>query len=191
MKRSLSIATVLLVLLAACGGGDTSDPAVADDSGSADAPTTTVADAPEATETTAPPATADEAAPAQPEVTELGSFTVNDTEFAVTFLNRCIPFEGEDSEVIDLQPIAQGQGAKLNLYGTADSLEVSVDGSTITEAFGSRAFATDSFDGEIQSSIDGDRWTGSATLDDVLDAADPVTVTWDVMIPDEITDCSL
>ena len=58
----------------------------------------------------------------------MGSFTVNDTEFAVTFLNRCIPFEGPDSDVIDLQPLAQGQGAQLNLNGTNDFIDVSVQG---------------------------------------------------------------
>ena len=47
----------------------------------------------------------------------MGSFGVNGTEFAVTFLNRCIPFGGEDGKTIDLQPLAQGQGAQLNLYG--------------------------------------------------------------------------
>ncbi len=124
---------------------------------------------------------------------EAGSFTVNGTEFAVTLLNRCIPFGGEDGQTIDLQPIAQGQGGELFLYGTADSLEVSVQGNTVNEMYGSIAFTADPFGtGEIQeSSIDGDRWTGSATLNDALDVAEPVSVTWDVMIPDEIRDCSL
>ena len=123
----------------------------------------------------------------------MGSFGVNGTEFAVTFLNRCIPFGGEDGKTIDLQPLAQGQGAQLNLYGTADSLEVSVQGSSVAEMFGSIAFAADPFgDGEIQeSTIDGDRWTGSATLLDSLGSGDSVDVTWDVMIPGEAVDCSL
>ena len=125
---------------------------------------------------------------------EAGSFTVNGTEFVVTFLNRCIPLGGEDGQTIDLQAIVQGQpGGELFLYGTADSVEVSVQGSTVNEMYGSIAFTADPFGtGEIQeSSIDGDRWTGSATLNDALDVADPVSVTWDVMIPDEIRDCSL
>ena len=125
---------------------------------------------------------------------EAGSFTVNDTEFAVTFLIRCIPFGGEDGETIDLQAIVQGQpGGEFFLYGTADSVEVSVQGSTVNEMYGSIAFTAEPFGaGEIQeSSIDGDRWTGSATLNDALEVADPVSVTWDVMVPDEIRDCSL
>lgn len=191
MRRSLSFATILLALLVSCGGDETTESTTPEDNPSSDAPATTVDDAGGATETTTSPDTGDGDAPAQPEVTEMGTFTVNETEFVVTFLNRCIPFEGEDSEVIDLQPVAQGQGAKLNLNGTADSLEISVDGATITEMFGSRSFSADSFDGEIQSSIDGDRWTGSATLNDVFDEAEPVSVVWDVMIPDEIVDCNL
>ena len=58
--------------------------------------------------------------------------------------------------------------------------------------FGSISFQADSFgDGEIESTIDGDRWTGSGALNDALDEVDPVTIVWDVMIPDEIVDCSL
>lgn len=191
MRRSLSFATVLLLLLVSCGGGDTAESTSPEDNPTSTAPATRADDAGDTTDTTTPPATEAGNAPVQPEVTEMGTFTVNDTEYVVTFLNRCIPFEGEDSEVIDLQPLAQGQGAKLNLYGTADSLEVSIDGAKINEMFGSRAFSADSFDGGIESSIDGDRWTGSATLNDVLDEADPVTVVWDVMIPSEIVDCGL
>ena len=104
---------------------------------------------------------------------------MNDTEFAVTFLNRCIPFGGEDGQTIDLQPLAQGQGAQMNLYGTADSLEVSVQGNTVEDMVGSIAFAADPFgDGEIQeSTIDGDRWSGSATLLDSLGSGKSVDVT--------------
>ena len=124
---------------------------------------------------------------------EAGSFTVNGTEFVVTFLNRCIPFGGEDGQTIDLQAIVQGQpGGELILYGTADSVEVTVQGSTVNEMYGSIAFTASPFGTGVQeSSIDGDRWTGSATLNDALDVADPVSVTWDVMVPDEIRDCSL
>ncbi|NNJ46266.1 MAG: hypothetical protein HKP18_00385, partial [Acidimicrobiia bacterium] len=120
---------VLVVVLSACGG---------DDSGGSDevnsGADTTVAsggdgdggntDPTSASTTTTAPAGNTETPPA----TEMGSFSVNDAEYAVTFLNRCIPFGGEDGETIDLQPLAQGQGAQLNLYGTADSLEVSVQG---------------------------------------------------------------
>lgn len=203
-KRNLylTMAGVILLLVAACGGGG---------DGGDEAPTTTVA-APDdangggsddngASDTTAAPMDEGDPSgeddggdqPITPEVGEMGSFTVNGTEFAVTFLNRCIPFGGEESDQIDLQPVAQGQGAILHLYGTADSVEVSVDGSTVEEIGGSIAFTATPFgDGEIQeSTISGDRWTGSATLIDIMGAVDPVEVTWDVMIPDEIVDCSL
>jgi hypothetical protein len=195
----LLLAMVLMVVLSACGSDDGegsdgvdngADTTVASggggDDGSSD-PTS----APETTATTAPGGNGGGGETAG--VTEMGSFRVNDTEFAVTYLNRCIPFGGEDGQTIDLQPLAQGQGAQMNLYGTADSLEVSVQGNTVEDMFGSIAFAADPFgDGEIQeSTIDGDRWSGSATLLDSRGSDKSVDVTWDVMIPDEAVDCSL
>lgn len=196
-RYSVVVMVVLALVGAACGGsGDDSSDDGGDDGGAAvTLPETDDGDgnSSDTPETTAPSDDAGDDPPPAPGVTEMGSFTVNETEFAVTFLNRCIPFGGEDGETIDLQPIAQGQGGQLNLYGTADSLEVSVQGSTVNEMYGSIAFTADPFDsGEIvASSIDGDRWTGSATLEDALSVADPVSVTWDVMIPSEVRDCSL
>lgn len=191
-NRFLIVVAVLGLVAAACGGSGDSD-AGGDDGGS-DTTTTTVSEnsGDNGGDTTTTSTPTDDGGSA-PEVTEMGSFTVNDTEFAVTFLNRCIPFGGEDGVTIDLQPIAQGQGGQLNLYGTPESTEVSVQGSTITQMFGSIAFSAEPFGrGEIsESSIDGDRWTGSATLEDVQGSADPVAVTWDVMIPPEAVDCSL
>ncbi|MGI9586351.1 MAG: hypothetical protein ACR2N7_12255 [Acidimicrobiia bacterium] len=193
----LALIASLVLVAAACSGSDDGGETeeVADT-----ATTTTAAAAAQsdsgdtAASTTSPPQDdGGTASQAVPPVGDEGSFTVNDTEFVVTFLNRCIPFGGEDGETIDLQPIAQGQGGQLNLYGTADQLEVSVQGQTVQELYGSIAFSADTFDsGEIQeSTINGDRWTGSATVVDPFEAADPVNVTWDVMIPDETRDCSL
>ena len=183
----------LLLIAAACGG---SDEGGGDEGVNSTTTTTTAATGQsngDGTTTTPPPDDGASAPQDQPPLGEAGSFTVNGTKFVVTLLNRCIPFGGEDGQTIDLQSLAQGQGADLFLYGTADSVEVSVQGSTVSEMYGSIAFTADPFgDGEIQeSSIDGDRWTGSATLLDALDVADPVSVTWDVMVPDEIRDCSL
>lgn len=42
-----------------------------------------------------------------------------------------------------------------------------------------------------ESNLGDDRWTGSATLQDALDVAEPVSVTWDVMVPAEAQDCGL
>lgn len=201
----LALTVSLVLVAAACGGSDegggdedvnsttTTTTAATGQSNGDGTTTTSPSDDGDGTTTTSPPDDGDSAPQVQPPVGEAGSFTVNGTEFVVTLLNRCIPFGGEDGQTIDLQPIAQGQGAELFLYGTADSVEVSVQGSAVSEMYGSIAFTADPFgDGEIQeSSIDGDRWTGSATLLDALDAADPVSVTWDVMITDEIRDCSL
>lgn len=207
LRRSVLWIAVLVLVVAACGGSDdeasdgdadsgvVTTSASSGDGGADDTPDTSAPDddGGDTPDTTVPPEDDGGETPAQPEVTEMGSFTVNDTEFAVTFLNRCIPFEGPDSETIDLQPIAQGQGAQLLLYGTADSVEVTMQGSGIDEMFGSIAFVADPFDsGEIQeSSIDGDRWTGTATLEDIRETAEPIVVTWDVMIPPEAVDCSL
>ena len=193
-RRFYLALTVSLVLVAAACGG--SDEGGGDENVNSATTTTTAATGQsngDGTTTTSPPDDGDSAPQDQPPVGEAGSFTVNGTEFVVTLLNRCIPFGGEDGQTIDLQTLAQGQGGELFLYGTADSLEVSVQGSTVNEMYGSIAFTADPFGtGEIQeSSIDGDRWTGSAILNDALDVADPVSVTWDVMVPDEIRDCSL
>jgi hypothetical protein len=37
----------------------------------------------------------------------------------------------------------------------------------------------------------GDRVAGSATLADTFEAADPIEVTFDVVVPEEVQDCSL
>lgn len=190
-KKSLVIVSVLVLILAACGGNDGSVDTTAASGGVGDNGGSDQTSAPASPATTAP---ADNGGGGDtPAVSEMGSFTVNGTEFAVTFLNRCIPFSGPDSSDIDLQPIAQGQGAGLNLYGTADSVEVSVQGTAVEKIGGTNAFGADPFgDGEIRASdIDGDRWTGEATLADSYGSASTVEVNWDVMIPDEMIDCSL
>lgn len=124
--------------------------------------------------------------PAPAEVGEAGSFTVNGIEFAVTTLNRCIPFSDAPGNV-DLQ--ALGGGAKINLTQFGSETDVSVDGSAISREFGSIAFGKDPV--IASSEISGDRWTGSATISDSLDSGDMVEVVWDVQVPDEIRDCSL
>ncbi|MDX1469507.1 MAG: hypothetical protein R3258_09195 [Acidimicrobiia bacterium] len=186
MRKVLILLAIVAMVVAACGGdtGGTEDPG----------------EAPPADQPADPPADDGGETPADdggeaptPEVTEMGSFTVDGTLFAVTFLNRCIPFSGPDSDQIDLQPIAQGQGGQLNLYGNAESLEVSVQGRTVEEIGGSIAFGADSFDEGLitENNISGDRWTGAATLLDAMGGDGSVEVTWDVMIPAEAVDCSL
>ena len=194
---SLVVVAVFVLIVAACGGSDEGGGDGGDEGGvETTAAATNSGDDGGSTETTAAAVTGDdggegdgEAAPEQPEVGEAGSFTVNGTAFTVTFLNRCIPFTDGPGN-IDLQALAQGQGAMLNLYVAGDSLEVSVDGSGIQEMFGSIAFgAADQVVHE--STTAGDRWTGSATVGDSLETVDPVDISWDVMIPSEVRDCSL
>jgi hypothetical protein len=179
----------MVLTLAACGGsdGDGGDnggtqPATTNGTSGADGDT----DPTNAPDTTAP---ADGNGSGGGEVTEMGSFTVNGTVFAVTLLNRCEPF-GDGPDDLSLQGLQEGaEGAKINLDKGANLNDVSVDGAGI-EAFGSVAFAS-RFETPPESEISGDRWTGSATLFDILDVVDPVEVTWDLMIPSEINDCGL
>lgn len=199
-KKTYAVLSALILFLSACGGdADQADTGTASDAAQTD---TTVQEATGGTETETTSAPVQPETTVQsdqgdsgsvPDVTEMGSFVVDGTEFAVTFLNRCVPFSGPDSDEIDLQPIAQGQGAQLNLYGTQDSLEVSVQGGAVEEIGGTNSFAADPFgNGEIRaSSIDGDRWTGEATLNDSYGSDATVAVSWDVMIPEEINDCGL
>lgn len=169
---TLGITVVMLTMLAACGG-TTAEPD-ASEPGSAPA------------SDGAPDAAPSDAAPAQPETGEAGSFTVDDTSFAVTNLNRCIPFS-ESADDLDLQ--ARAPGAQLNLYLDGGSTDVSVQGSAVQELAGSMAFGLEGDDPE--SSISGDRWTGSATVVDAMGSGTSVDLTWDVQIPSEIRDCSL
>ena len=55
--------------------------------------------------------------------------------------------------------------------------------------FGSIAFGSDPV--VDASSLEGDRWTGSATVGDSLDSGATVDIVWDVMVPPEAVDCSL
>lgn len=193
--RSIALLAVaaLVLFVSACGGsedagGDSATEASADSTTTDGGDTTTTSAAPSDPEPSDGGDDSSSAPADPPAVGEMGSFTVNGTEYAVTFLNRCVPFSGPDSGVIDLQPIAQGQGAQMNLYGDGgDFDEVSVQGSTIQQTFGSIAFSTME---ATESNIAGDRWTGSATLEDAAggDAA-PVEVTWDVMVPAEAQEC--
>lgn len=132
-----------------------------------------------------PASTAPEPASQAP-VGEAGSFSVNGTEFAVTLLNRCIPFRDEPGN-LDLQALAQG--AQLNLYVLGAEVEASVQGPAIESEFGSIAFGEDPVVSE--SSVTDDRWTGSATVGDSLGSGETVDLVWDVQIPSEINDCSL
>lgn len=190
----LVFVAALVAIVAACGGSEESG----GNTDTTEAVSTTAADQSSgagdggSTETTAAADTGDDDGAAevtdQAAAGEAGSFAVNGTEFPVTFLNRCIPFQDEPGN-IDLQALAQGQGGKLNLYVAGEFVEVSVDGSGIQEMFGSIAFG----DAPVvhDSTIDGDRWTGSATVGDSLGSGDTVDVSWDVAIPAEAIDCSL
>jgi hypothetical protein len=188
-RTLISVVFVMILVGAACGGPEGGDGTqVPEDAG------TTVPDAPPQTtapdsapQTTAPSDEGGET-PEEPEIGEAGSFTVDGTEFAVTLLNRCIPFSDQPGN-IDLQALAQGQGAKLNLVLMGGTTEVSVDGSGIQELFGSIAFGQDPAVSE--STVSEDRWAGSATVGDSLGSGETVDITWDVMVPAEAQDCGL
>lgn len=119
---------------------------------------------------------------------EFGTIIINGDEYGVDTLNRCIPFS-ESDEDLDLQ--ALGGGVKINIYATAGTVDdVSVDGSTVSNEYGSIAFGGS--DSDISdATVDGGRTTGSATLPDATGSGETVDVQWDVEIPDEVRDCSL
>ena len=184
--RITALSAALFLGATACGGGPAPS-SEATFASSDDAAMTEPAAMPSAEEPTPEPASTD-SGDAQPPLGEMGSFSVNGIEYAVTLLNRCIPDPDEPGN-LDLQPIAQGAGAQLNLYLTGDFVDVSVQGRGIEEEFGRLAFGDDPV---VQtSSVSGDRWTGSATVGDSLGSGTTVDIEWDVMIPPEIRDCSL
>ena len=183
MTTRLHLATAMVLLafalaLAACAstGSQASESGAAQPASGADEPATSATDEP------AESATASEQGP----IGEAGSFAVNGMEFGVTNLNRCIP-SPDSPENLDLQPIARG--AQLNLYLVGGTVEVSVQGSAIEDAFGSLSFGQDPVVHE--STVSDDRWTGSATVGDSFGSGETVDITWDVMVPSEIRDCSL
>lgn len=184
MRPLMALLVCGLVGLAACGGSST----VEDSDGTTatspqDTPTTgDSTSTPSSSSTTSDEGTGGE----EPEVGEAGSFTVNDVEFAVTMLNRCIPFSDSPGN-LDLQALAGG--AKLNLQLLGSMTDVSVDGSLIEEEFGSIAFGDDQV--VEASEVSGDRWTGSATAADSLGSGTVVEIAWDVMVPEEARDCGL
>ena len=189
MKSLQILLAALLLVVTACGGSDTGS---GDDGGSDDGGGSS------ATSSTTAPSDNDDGGSSQsgddggetPQTTigEAGSYTVNGEEFAVTTLNRCIPFSDEPGNY-DLQALAQGTGTKLNLTLAGGLLEVSVDGGGIRERFGSIAFGDDPVVNANE--IAGDRWTGSATVGDSTGGEATVDITWDVMIPAEARDCGL
>ena len=183
MKKALLVLIVTLVA-AACGGSDAEVNAATPAPSVSESPDTS-SGAGEIDTTTTTEGVGVEPAD-QPEVGASGSFTVNGEEFAVSLLNRCIPFFAEPGN-IDLQALAQG--AQLNLTVLSGMLDVSVQGSSVQEMFGSISFASDFLaDGFV---VSDDRFTGSATVSDALGSGETVDLTWDVMVPSEILDCSL
>lgn len=180
-RASLSVVLALGLALTACDGGDDAEPdatAPATTSAARSEVETESADAAAATEDAEPDAAAD-AAPG-----EFGSFAVEGTDFAVTGLNRCEPFSDAPGN-LDLQALATG--AILNLPVNGDALDISVQGSAIEDAFGSISFAVG--DAPADFAVDGDRITGTATLEDAFGGGDTVEVAFDVQVPDEINPC--
>lgn len=193
MKKVLAIILALLIA-GGCGGSDSAAKTVSPDPSGDESTDTTVSESAETTsapdEVDADATTTTVQATTQPPdaapVGEAGSFTVNGEEFAVTMLNRCIPFfEGPDN--VDLQ--ALGQRTQLNLTVLSGMLDVSVQGSAIEEMFGSISFASEFLADGFE--VTDDRFTGSATVTDALGSGETVDLSWDVQLPSEVRDCSL
>ncbi|MDE0804761.1 MAG: hypothetical protein OSA99_15740 [Acidimicrobiales bacterium] len=190
MTRSrLGMAALLaLVLLfaAACGGDD--DDASGATSGDDDAAASDDASDDPGEDTSDDADDDDDGDDEAPATGEFGTITINGDAYAVSTLNRCIPFSESDDD-LDLQ--ALGDGVKINIYASSGTIDdVSVDGSTVESEYGSRAFG--GFDSQIHDqSTDGGRAMGSATMPDAMGGTDTVEVEWDVEIPSDVRDCSL
>lgn len=217
-KRTLLFAVVLL--LAACGGasGDDSDTTTPPDAAAEATPATEVpaatqapatTAAPAAPATTAPPAPAGDAGSGGPMMVPAGDSQVSVDGSALTpqSLLRCIPFS-ESDEDLDLQVI--GDGFVLFVYvnqgGSLPSHEVSIQGSAVGDGESMGVFSgmvSESPDGNWYVEFDqpplagpplewsGDRVSGTMTLEDAYEQADPIEVSFDVPVPPDVHDCSL
>jgi hypothetical protein len=214
-RRTVLLAAVLM--LAACGGasGDDAGTTVAPD---APADTTPATEAPTATEapattaapaSTAPPAPSGDAGGGDPMMVPAGDSQVSVDGSALTpqSLLRCIPFS-ESGEDLDLQAI--GHGFVLFVYvnqaGSASSHDLSIQGSVVGDGESMGVFSgmvSEYPDGNWYVEFDqppldgpplewsGDRVSGTMTLDDSFEQADPIEVSFDVPVPPDVHDCSL
>lgn len=122
-------------------------------------------------------------------------------------LLRCIPFS-ESAEDLDLQVI--GDGFVLFVYvnqaGSVSSHDVSIQGSAVGEDGATGVFSgmvSEYPDGNWYVEFDqppldgpplewsGDRVSGTMTLADSYEVADPIEVSFDVPVPPDVHDCSL
>lgn len=214
-KRNVLLAAALM--LAACGGasgddaGTTTPDVPTDTSPAAESPPAT--DVPAATTTaapatTTPPAPSGEGGGGDPMMVPAGDSQVSVDGSALTpqSLLRCIPFS-ESDEDLDLQVI--GDGYVLFIYvnqAGSPSHEVSIQGSAVGDRESMGVFSgmvSDAPDGSWyvefdQPPLDGpplewsaDRVSGTMTLEDAFDQADPIEVGFDVPVPPDVHDCSL
>ena len=211
-KRTLLLAAALM--LTACGGASGADAGAT--TAAAPDDTTSATEAPAATQapaTTAAPATT--VAPAgnggngDPMMVPAGDSQVSVDGSALTAqsLLRCIPFS-ESDEDLDLQVI--GDGFVLFVYvnqgGSAPSHELSIQGGAVGDGEAMGVFSgmvSEYPDGNWyveldQPPLDGPplewsagRVSGTMTLEDAFEQADPIEVSFDVPVPPDVHDCSL
>lgn len=212
-KLSALFAAVLIVT--ACGGssGDAVDAPGTDPSGDA----TVATPAPPSSETPAPteaptpteaPAESGDAGTGNPMMVPAGDgqVSVDGTPLAPQSLLRCIPYSESDAD-LDLQVI--GDGFVLFIYVNQQGIvshELSIQGSAVGDGGSMGVFggmASESPDGNWHIEFDqpaldgppfewsGDRVSGSLTLADAYEEADPIEVGFDVPVPPDVHDCSL
>jgi hypothetical protein len=145
---------------------------------------------------------------------------INGEPVAANSLLRCEPFSaseelglpgGEDSEVLDLQVLGDGYILFIGVSSETapgdiqlGSQSASIQGRAVGDGESTGVFETsvrqngDQWFGDGAEPADGplmewtgDRVAGSATLADTFEAADPIEVTFDVVVPEEVQDCSL
>lgn len=118
--------------------------------------------------------------------------------------------QGEEGEALDLQVLGDGYQLFIGVSSSTapgdiqlGNQSISIQGRAVGDGESTGVFETSVmknggqwFDGADQ--VDGplmewtgDRVTGSATLTDVLEAADPIEVAFDVLVPEEVQNCSL
>jgi hypothetical protein len=214
-RRTVLLAAVLM--LAACGGasGDDAGTTVAPD---APADTTPATEAPTATEapattaapaSTAPPAPSGDAGGGDPMMVPAGDSQVSVDGSALTpqSLLRCIPFS-ESGEDLDLQ----ADRPRLRAVRVRQSGRFRVFTRFVDSGERRRRWGIDGvFSGMVSEYPDGnwyvefdqppldgpplewsgDRVSGTMTLDDSYEQADPIEVSFDVPVPPDVHDCSL
>jgi hypothetical protein len=127
-----------------------------------------------------------------------GTITVDGQSFPISDIIRCVPFR-DDSDDLDLT--ALGSGIQAFVYITPErSQELDIQGSALDGAIYSGSVFSfdggstwlDDFDEQVDAAPlewSGERVSGTMTVHDIFEEADPVEVTIDLAVPSRQEDC--